>query len=371
MNVVVFGLSITSSWGNGHATTYRALIKALAARGHSVTFLERDVSWYRDNRDFTRAPYCTIELYEDLKCGPAQFGALVAAAGLVLLGSYVPDGAVLADWITRTATGVTAFYDIDTPVTLARLKQGNAEYISAAMIPRFDLYLSFTGGPVLAEIEEEYGSPRARALYCAVDPDVHAPIEGPRDWQLGYIGTYSNDRQPALERLLLEPARRCPDRRFVVAGPQYPASIAWPDNVARIEHLPPVDHRAFYGAQRYTLNVTRADMITVGYSPSVRLFEAAACGVPVISDSWPGLETILTPCREILIATTADDVLRIFDQMSDDSRRNIAAAARRRVLGNHTADHRARELEGYVHEVIADAAAKNEEHTRALGRSLA
>jgi spore maturation protein CgeB len=359
MNIVAFGLSITSSWGNGHATTYRALLKALAARGHTVTFLERDVPWYRDNRDFTRVPYCTIELYDELKSVPARFGPLVAAADLVILGSYVPDGAVLADWITRNAKGVTAFYDIDTPVTLARLRQGNADYISAAMIPRFDLYLSFTGGPVLAEIEDEYGSPRARALYCAVDPDVHSPVDVAPRWELGYIGTYSEDRQPTLDRLLIEPARRCPDKRFVVAGPQYPAAIAWPDNVTRVDHLSPADHRAFYCAQRFTLNVTRADMIAVGYSPSVRLFEAAACGVPVISDSWPGLETILAPNREILIAATPGDVLRILGELSDGTRRMIAAAARRRVLESHTADHRARELEGYYREVMADAAQKS------------
>jgi spore maturation protein CgeB len=351
-NIVVFGLSITSSWGNGHATTYRALLKALAARGHTITFLERDVRWYRAHRDLRAAPYCDIALYKELRDVPRRFGALVAGADVVMMGSYVPDGVAIGDWITRTARGTTAFYDIDTPVTLARIAKGDAEGICAALIPRFDLYLSFTGGPVLDLIEEKYGSPRARALHCAVDPDCHAPAAAAPKWTLGYIGTYSADRQPTLDRLLIQPARRLPRRRFAVVGPQYPSNIAWPANVDRVEHLPPRHHAAFYCAQRYTLNVTRADMIAVGYSPSVRLFEAAACGVPVISDRWPGIETFFVPDEEILIVDEPKHVLDILRDMPERRRREIAEAARRRVLREHTAEHRARQLEEYVREAI-------------------
>lgn len=260
LDIVVLGLSITSSWGNGHATTYRALIKALAARGHRITFLERDVPWYRQHRDLEAAPYCRIELYNALRDIPTRFSQRIMDADLVILGSYVPDGAALADWITMNARGVTAFYDIDTPVTLAKIEQNEAEYISAAMIPRFDLYLSFTGGPVLDLLEEKYGSPRARPLYCAVDADLHAPVKTDQQWLLGYLGTYSEDRQPTLDRLLIAPARRMKRERFVVAGPQYPRSVRWPANVERIEHLAPKEHPAFFGGQRYTLNVTRANM---------------------------------------------------------------------------------------------------------------
>jgi spore maturation protein CgeB len=358
LDIVVFGLSITSSWGNGHASTYRALIKALAARGHRVTFLERDVPWYRENRDLAAAPYCRIELYDKLTDIPARYGSLVIDADLVILGSFVPDGIALGDWITMNARGVTAFYDIDTPVTLTRIAEGGADYLSAAMIPRFDLYLSFTGGPVLDLIEDSYGSPRARALYCAVDPDFHAPAKVAPRWALGYLGTYSADRQPGLTRLLLEPAAALADERFVVAGPQYPEDIRWPANVERVEHLAPTGHPAFYGAQRYTLNVTRSDMAAVGYSPSVRLFEAAACGVPVISDHWPGIETILTPETEILIARTGADVLGILRDLPEERRRAVAAAARKRILRSHTAEHRAKQLEAYYAEVVAEPALK-------------
>jgi spore maturation protein CgeB len=352
LQIVIIGLTMTSSWGNGHATTYRALVKALATRGHHVTFLERDVPWYRAHRDLPLPAYCKVELYEDLRQLPRRFAHLVAAADLVVLGSYVPGGAAIADWITSSAGGVTAFYDIDTPVTLAGLDTGKLEYLSVATIPRFDLYLSFTGGPVLDLIENVYGSPRAAPLYCAVDPQLHAPMQTETRWHLGYLGTYSEDRQTALEQLLLEPARRIPRARFVVAGPQYPATIRWPANVERIEHLPPSSHSEFYCAQRYALNLTRSEMMEAGFSPSVRLFEAAACGVPIISDRWPGLDFFFASDKEILIADVPENVVAILRDLSDERRRSIAAAARERVLRSHTGEHRAKTLEGYYVSVL-------------------
>ena len=352
LDIVIFGLSITSSWGNGHATTYRALIKALAARGHRVTFLERDVPWYREHRDLHALPSCRIELYDALADVPRRFGAAVTQADLVVLGSYVPDGAMLGDWITTNARGITAFYDIDTPVTLRRLDSGDIDYIAATTIPRFDLYLSFTGGPTLELIAEMYGSPRVRALYCAVDPDIHSPVKAAQKWTLGYIGTYSEDRQDLLERLLIEPARRLPAQRFVVAGAQYPDGIRWPANVDRIEHLPPAAHAEFYCSQRYTLNVTRADMAAAGFSPSVRLFEAAACGTPVISDPWPGIDTFLTPGKEILLAQAPETMVNLLTELPEGRRRRVAAAAQERVLRAHTARHRAIQLEQYYREAV-------------------
>jgi spore maturation protein CgeB len=358
LKIVIFGLSITSSWGNGHATTYRALVKGLSKRGHSVTFLECEAPWYREHRDLHDSPYCRVETYKSLQEIPVRFGALVTAADLVMLGSYVPAGAILGDWLTMQARGVTAFYDIDTPVTLARLDAADVDYISPALIPRFDLYLSFTGGPALQAIEDKYGSPRARPLYCSVDTELHAPTEATAAWDLGYLGTYSEDRQRNLERLLLEPARCTPTKRFIVAGAQYPDTIQWPANVERVEHLDPGEHAAFYASQRYTLNITRAEMIEIGYSPSVRLFEAAACGVPIITDRWPGLDTFFMPGQEILIADSSKQVLSLLQHFPEEQRLTIAAAARSRVLREHTAEHRARQLEHYVNQVASSESHK-------------
>ena len=193
-------------------------------------------------------------------------------------------------------------------------------------------------------------SPAARALYCSVDPGLYAPTGEPKRWDLSYLGTHSPDRQPTLERLLIEPARALPQHRFVVAGPQYPADIDWPTNVERIEHLPPADHAAFYSASRFTLNVTRADMIAAGWSPSVRLFEAGACGTPIVSDIWDGLDSLFAPGREILMAR---DGATVIDAIEGADATAMGEAARARVLDAHTAAHRAAELEAYLAEAMA------------------
>jgi spore maturation protein CgeB len=346
LNIVMIGLSVTSSWGNGHATTYRALIEALASRGHHVTFLERDVPWYRAHRDLTKPSGWTVKLYQSLQDIPKRHGSLIRDANLVILGSYVPDGIAIAEWVTAHAEGMTAFYDIDTPVTLAGLESG-LEYLSAAMVPRFDLYLSFSGGPVPGMIEDAYGSPMARVLYCSADTSLYRPHPSKKQWSVGYLGTYSDDRQPSLERLLLTPAKMLAGQQFVVAGSKYPQDLAWPGNVDRIEHLSQAEHPAFYSQQRFTLNITRADMRDLGFSPSVRLFEAAACGTPVISDRWPGIETILEPGTEILLVSDTREVNQILRDIPEDRRQTIADNARRRILADHTPDHRARQLEAY------------------------
>jgi spore maturation protein CgeB len=352
LRIVFLGLSITSSWGNGHATTYRGLVRELVRRGHDVLFLERDVPWYAEHRDLPHPPYGRSALYRSVHDLQMRFAREVREADLAVVGSYVPDGIAIGEWLTDTARGVSAFYDIDTPVTLTRLGAGDATYLAPHLIPRYDLYLSFTGGPTLERLERELGSPRALPLYCSVDPEVHRPERVPTRWDLGYMGTYSDDRQPTLTGLLIEPARCWRQGRFAVAGPQYPKSIAWPANVERIEHLPPARHRAFYNAQRYTLNVTRADMIAAGWSPSVRLFEAAACGVPIVSDWWPGLDELLEPDREILVAHSATEALACVRDLPETRRRAIGERARRRVLAEHTAAHRAAELEGHVLELV-------------------
>jgi spore maturation protein CgeB len=350
LNIVIIGLSVTSSWGNGHATTYRALIEALTDRGHRVTFLERDVPWYRDHRDLIKPSGWRVELYRSLQELPRRFTPLIRDANLIIVGSYVPDGIAIAEWVTAHAEGITAFYDIDTPVTLAGLDQG-LEYLSAAMIPRFDLYLSFSGGPVPGMIEDTYGSPMAGVLYCSADPSLYRPQPAEKQWEMGYLGTYSDDRQPAVERLLLAPAKAIPDRRFVLGGSRYPAYLSWPNNVERIDHLPQHEHAPFYSQQRFTLNVTRADMRALGFSPSVRLFEAAACGTPVISDRWPGIETIFEPATEILLVSDAREVIQILRELPEERRLSIADRARRRMLAEHAPDHRARQLEAYYLEV--------------------
>lgn len=348
LRVVILGLSITSSWGNGHATVYRGLVRQLLRRGHDVLFLERDKPWYAAHRDLRAAAKRKVALYESVEDLKQRFGEAIGSADCVMVGSYVPEGIAVGDWVTRQANGLTVFYDIDTPVTQAKIREGRCEYLSSELVGRYGAYLSFTGGPMLAEIQRLHGVREVRAFYCCVEPEFYFPEPVGKRFDLGYLGTYSADRQPALERLLLAPARRHGAGKFIVGGPMYPESIRWPANVERCDHVAPAEHRAFYNAQRFTLNITREDMTQWGYSPSVRLFEAAACGVPIISDWWPGLAEIFEPGREILTAASTGEVLAYLRWIGAEELEAIATRARERVLREHTAAHRAAELESLI-----------------------
>jgi spore maturation protein CgeB len=328
------------------------LVRELDKKGHKVTFLERDVPWYASNRDMPAPAFCKTILYNNLDDLKKLHSDLVAKADLVVVGSYVPEGVTVGHFVVNTAAGVTAFYDIDTPVTLAKLEREDYEYLHPDLISQYDMYLSFTGGPTLQKLEQEFGSPMAKAFYCSFDPELYYPEKLPLTWDLGYLGTYSDDRQPPLQKLMLEAASEFKDGKFVVAGPQYPASIKWPGNVKRIEHLPPSEHRAFYNSQRFTMNITRADMINAGYSPSVRLFEAAACGTPIISDYWDGIDSIFEIGTEILIARSSTDTMHYIQDLSEEERMQIGERARKKVLAFHTAAHRATELENFYKEAL-------------------
>jgi spore maturation protein CgeB len=352
LDFVFLGLSLSSSWGNGHATTYRALLRALSARGHRVKFFERAVPWYRDNTDLHCPDFCELVLYESLD-ELASHGEALKRADVVVVGSYVPDGPSVLELVLHEARGVKAFYDIDTPITLAALARHDCDYLSADAIPKLDLYLSFAGGPSLDTLRSSFGARRAEPLYCSVDPRSYFPVAAELSWDLGYLGTYAPDRQPGLENLLLEPARSRTDLSFVVGGSQYPAQLCWPSNVTHLEHVPPDRHREFYCGQRWTLNLTRRDMAKAGYSPSVRLFEAAACGTPIISDRAPGLDTFFIPDREIIVVDGPEQVLSCLTRYSESQRRALAERALARVLKEHTAARRASTLENYVRAAIA------------------
>lgn len=350
LNIVILGLSLRSSWGNGHATTYAALTRALLERKHQVLFLERDVPWYAENRDGEDDLSGHIQLYRSIDELRERYADAVAQADLVIVGSYVPDGIRIGEWVQSVARGCTAFYDIDTPITVAQLASESCDYLNSKLTANYRLYLSFTSGPLLHLLRGRYGA-NAFPLYCSVDPKRYAPDALPPRFDLGYMGTYSSDRQPALERLLLDSAHAWPEGRFVVAGAQYPSEVEWPANVARIEHLGPTRHRRFYNEQRFTLNITRSYMIAAGWSPSVRLFEAAACATPIVSDAWAGLDSLFAPGKEILIAENSAQVLGWLKDLPESRRRAIGEAARRRVLAEHTADHRAEALERYIDRV--------------------
>jgi spore maturation protein CgeB len=340
MKLVVFGLTMSSSWGNGHATLWRGLCRALLRRGHDVVFFERDVPYYREHRDLWELPGMELRLYPDWEGVLPEARGHLADADVAMVTSYCPDGVVATDLVLSSPARRRVFYDLDTPVTLDQLKQGKPVfYLGPRGLGDFDLVLSYTGGAALDELRDRLGARRVAPLYGHVDPEVHRPMPPAPQYRadLSYLGTYAEDRQAALERLFIEPARRLPGLRFLIGGAQYPHEFPWTDNIYFVRHLPPEEHPAFFCSSRLTLNVTRRAMAEMGYCPSGRLFEAAACGVPIVSDEWDGLDYFFEPGREILVARTTAHVMDAL-AMSNEALARIARAGRERVLAMHTSD---------------------------------
>lgn len=348
MHLVIFGLTISSSWGNGHATLWRSLVKAMLRRGHTLTFYERDVPYYASTRDVWELPEGgRLRLYESLQEIQAEVSRDLDDADVALCTSYCPDGPAACDLILESRAGVKAFYDLDTPVTLDGLESAGAvEYLPPNGLGQFDLVLSFTGGRALHELKSRLGARVVAPLYGSVDREAHFPVQAREEFRaaLSYLGTYAADRQEAVNQLLLEPARLLPGSRFVIGGAQYPGEFPWTENIAFVRHLPPALHPAFFCSSRATLNVTRRAMASYGYCPSGRLFEAAACGVPLLTDAWEGLDSFFAPAREILPVNSAAAVLNALS-LSDKELKAIADAARERTLAEHTGERRVVELE--------------------------
>ncbi len=347
MKLVIFGLTVSSSWGNGHATLWRGLLKAFAQRGHDVVFFERDVSYYAAQRDMTQLPLGELILYSSWDDVLPVARDHLADADVGMVTSYCPDGPAASELVLDSNAAVTAFYDLDTPITLSRLTAGEAVgYLPPGGLGDFDLVLSYTGGDALTQLRTQLGASRVVPLFGSVDPDVHYPVPPVEQYRSGlsYLGTYAADRQRALETLFVEPAGRLPERRFLIGGAQYPASFPWTDNIHFKRHLPPIEHASFFCSSRMTLNVTRRAMADMGYCPSGRLFEAAACGTPILSDTWEGLDEFFTPGSEILVARTADEAIAAIE-LPDAALASMARAALERTLTEHTASRRAAQLE--------------------------
>lgn len=351
MKIVIFGLSITSSWGNGHATTFRALARALHAGGHQVVFFEKNVEWYASNRDLPEPDFCKLNLFTNWSDVLPLVQRELASADVAMVGSYFPDGIAAVEEMLDSKAAVRTFYDIDTPITVAALRErSSTDYIRTDQLEALDIYFSFTGGTILGELESSFGVRRAAPLYCSFDPErYHAHPRSQRfACAMSYMGTYAPDRQPKLEEFLFGAAAVLPQAQFIVAGPQYPRGVDWPRNVRHIVHLNPRWHPHLYSSSRLTLNLTRRDMVMAGYSPSVRLFEAAACGAAIVSDNWPGLDLFLEPGREILLPANAKEIVRYLSELDDSDLRAIGLAAQRRVLAEHTNRQRAIEFEREV-----------------------
>lgn len=358
MKIVVFGLVVSSSWGNGHATLWRGLIGALAGRGHAVTFFERDVSYYAENRDLAELPGGELVLYPDWPDVAARARRALAEADVAIVTSYCPDALAAERLVLEAARPLAVFYDLDTPVTLANLEADRRPaYVGPRGFADYDLVLSYTGGRALDMLRERLGARRVAPLYGHVDPALHRPVAPVARFAstLSYLGTYAADRQASLEALFIEPARRRERDVFFIGGAQYPQEFPWTANIFFARHLPPEDHPAFFCSGRLTLNVTRAAMAAMGHCPSGRLFEAAACGTAILSDDWPGLESFFTPAEDILVARSTDEALAALD-LDPAAVARIARRGRERVLAEHTSRHRVLDFEAAVERVAAPVA---------------
>jgi spore maturation protein CgeB len=365
VKIVFFGLTLSSSWGNGHATPYRAILRALHAMGHSVSFFEKDADYYRSRRDFTRCDYCNLVLYERWEEISSQALEDVRSADVVVTASYLPEGRRINDEILALDRPLRVFYDLDTPVTLRNLGAGEAEYVRCDQLPGFDLVLSFTGGKVLKDLEHIYGVRLARPLYGCVDPYDYARVEPRQEFacDLSCMATYASDRQHKIDQLFLEPARRNPQKQFTLAGPLYPGDWQWPPNVRRREHVAPQAHPAFYSSSRITLNVTREEMARNGWCPSGRFFEAAACGTPLLSDWWEGLDCFFDVVHDIRVVARAEHVENALN-LPDAELHALAAHARERTLDDHTGQVRARQFLQYLEEARTGVTAEKSEAAR-------
>jgi spore maturation protein CgeB len=353
LDFVVCGLGMSSAWGSGHATLWRALCRALAELGHRVVFFERDQPFYARYRDFERVDYCELVLYKEWSEIAARLGRELDAADVGMVTSFCPDAAPATEAVLGSHAAHKVFYDLDTPVTLACIdEKGSCPYIGPGGLAGFDWVLSFTGGRALDALQERLGARVALPLYGSVDPQTHSPAPGAvrQRAALSYLGTYAADRAPSMEELFFAPARRLRDQSFLVGGAQYPDGFNWEGNVQFMGHVPPSEHAEFYRGSRFTLNLTRSAMRDYGFCPSGRLFEAAACGTAMLSDEWEGIETFFEPERELLLVRSSDDVLRALS-LPDAEVERLGAAARARALAAHTAAARARELVRYVSDI--------------------
>lgn len=356
MKIVVFGLSISSAWGNGHATLLRGLFRELHGLGNEVHFFERNTPYYASHRDADWFRFVDLHLYSDWDAVRADARKELSTADVGMVTSYCPDGVAASELIFASNVPRSIFYDMDTPVTLSRLERGEpVPYLPLEGLGDFDLVLSYTGGQALDSLQRKLSARCVATLYGWVDPEAYHGVVAREEFEadLSYLGTYSLDRQAAFENLLLEPARRIAEARFSVGGAMYSDTRLWPGNIRYFEHVAPVDHCAFYSSSLLTLNVTRGSMAAMGYCPSGRLFEAAACGTAVLSDWWLGLDTFFEPGVEILIAASSADAISAITRDRFELS-GIGKRARQRAMACHTARIRAERLIHLIEDPVSD-----------------
>jgi spore maturation protein CgeB len=352
MRVAFFGSSLVSAYWNGAATYYRGIIRALAGRGHEITFYEPDAYGRQAHRDMDDPEWARVVVYPgEGEEGVRRVLEEARAADLVVKASGVGvfdallESAVLE---LKTSRRLVVFWDVDAPATLARVHADPADPFRAC-IPAYDLVFTYGGGPPVVAAYTALGARRCVPIYNALDPSTHHPTEPDARFagDLGFLGNRLPDREARVERFFLDVAARLPEKRFVLGGAGWEDKPK-PANVHYLGHVYTRDHNAFNASCQAVLNISRDSMADNGWSPATRVFEAAGAGACIVTDAWVGIEDFLEPHREVLVAADADAVHDHVLALTPTRRAAIGDAARRRVLAEHTYDHRAAEVEAIL-----------------------
>jgi spore maturation protein CgeB len=353
VRIAFFGSSLVSAYWNGACTYYRGMIRALAARGHDVTFYEPDALDRQRHRDIADPEWARIVVYEvpdDLTVrrvvarAAARADAVVKASGVGVYDDVLED-AVLD---SRRPETLAIFWDVDAPATLSRL-EGDLRDPLRALVPDYDLILTYGGGERVVGRYRSLGARRCVPIYNALDPDTHHPVPGDDRYRadLSALVNRLPDREARVEEFFFSAVDALPERSFVLAGAGWQDRVGAP-NVRYLGHLPPGEHNAFNCSPLAVLNVTRASMVTNGWSPATRVFEAAGAGACLLSDAWEGLEEFLEPGLEVIACRSATDVIEALSGLDRHTARQIGARARERILEEHTYAHRAQQFDAVI-----------------------
>ncbi len=344
LDIAFYGSSLVSAYWNGAATYYRGIIRALAARGHRVTFYEPDAYDRQKHRDIADPPWARVVVYPADEDGlhralEAGRGAdvVVKASGVGVFDDALAEG-VLA---IRRPGGLAVYWDVDAPATLAELKADPGAALHG-LVPRYDLVLTYGGGPPVVAAYGALGARRCVPVYNALDPGTHHPVprEARFESDLTFLGNRLPDREERVERFFLEAAARLPERRFLLAGNGWHDKPV-PANVRVLGHVYTADHNALNAGALAVLNISRRSMAETGHSPATRVFEAAGAAACLITDAWEGIAAFLEPGREVLVAHDGAEVAALLAALTPERARAIGRAALARVLAEHTYDHRA------------------------------
>jgi spore maturation protein CgeB len=348
LHIAFFGSSLVSAYWNGAATYYRGIVRALHGRGHQVTFYEPDAYSRQQHRDMADPVWARVVVYPATEEAvhaslreAAQADIVVKASGVGVFDELL-EAEVLK---LQSPETMVVFWDVDAPATLDRIQQNPQDPFNA-LIPRYDLVLTYGGGEPVVQAYERAGAKQCVPIYNALDTATHFPVAPKQKFacDLAFLGNRLPDREARVEQFFLEPAASLPENSFIIGGSGW-GDKSMPPNVRYVGHVYTQEHNAFNCTPKAVLNISRESMARYGFSPATRVFEAAGAGACIITDYWEGIDFFFTPGEEILVARDSREVAKILAELTEEKAKEIGQAAYQKVLSTHTYAHRADQLE--------------------------